>query len=149
MLSCGVPQPVAHFAQQPGVSGSGQRHCPWPGLLLQRVPVLCRLVFLWVAGIWALLHPAKRPNWEAGHCSSKNIRRKRGCVQDWRRGKQQNTQKGLWGSWKREQYSFLQTTLHGEWCVCGSEQGFPRSDACVIMAEEPESLLLHIVYLFM
>lgn len=41
------------------------------------------------------------------------------------------TQKAFWVSWKAEQYSFMQTTLHGEWCVCSSEKGFPHSDAYV------------------
>lgn len=157
MLSHGVPHPVAHSA----ASSRGSRDllrgapCPWPGLIPQCVPVLSAGWFgesrssCWKAGIQALLHPAKRPKKEAGHSSSNSKRRKMGCVQDWRRGKQQKTQKGLWMSWKREQYSFLQATLRGEWCVCSSEQGFPHSDACVNMTEEPNSLLLHVVYIFM
>lgn len=104
MLSHGVPHPVAHSA----ASSRGSRDllrgapCPWPGLVPQCVPVLSAGWFgeshslCWKAGIQALLHPAKRPKKEAGHSSSNSKRRKMGCVQDWRRGKQQkNTKRPL------------------------------------------------------
>lgn len=98
--------------------------------------------------LWYILQRGQRK--KLNTAAVKNKRRKMGCVQNWRRGKQEKkTQKGLRMNWKREKYSFLQTTFHREWCVRGSEQGFPHSDACVNMAEESKSLLLHTVYIFM
>lgn len=97
--------PTLWLTLLPAAGGLGicSEELPVPGQGWSRSVFLCylqadleRATSCWKAGIQALLHPAKRPKKEAGHSSSNSKRRKMGCVQDWRRGKQQkNTKRPL------------------------------------------------------
>lgn len=73
--------------QKPRVSGSVWRSSRSPAGADVRVRscglqagLRERLFLCWEVGVWALLHPAKRPKKEAGHSSSKAKKRKMGCV---------------------------------------------------------------------